>query len=93
VEPIAKNQSDFNIEIVLEQYHNNTEEDLRLPWQKWIPFNDHLPLDNDDHIIVWNPKTKSFYDTRSFIALQHYLVSKYHKWPNEATYWMRISIP
>ena len=93
MESTAKNQSDLSIDVILEQYHNNTEEDSNLPWQKWIPFSDHLPLDNDDYIIVWSKTAKSFYDTRSFVALQHYLHSKYCGYPIETTYWMRISIP
>lgn len=92
-EESTKQTENYDIETILEQYHNNTEEDKNLPWQKWIPFRDHLPLDNNDYILVWNPKVKSFYDTRSFIALQHWLYSKYMKWENEATFWMRITIP
>ena len=78
---------------MLEQYHNNTVENKDLPFHEWITFEEHLPLDNDDVILVWNPKVRGVYDTRSFISLQHYLYGKYMHWPNEATHWMRIQLP
>jgi hypothetical protein len=92
VEPIAKNQSDLDIETILEQYHNNTEE-INHPYHKWISFKDHLPLDKDELILVRDHKFNGVYTNRSFVTLQHYLWSKYKGYSNQPTHWMRIKLP
>jgi hypothetical protein len=91
-ESTQQQDSSPDIEIILKEYHNQTKEKYIPPFE-WIRFDEHLPLDNDDYILVWNPKAKALSDNRSFIMLQHYLYAKYMKWPNESTHWMRIALP
>lgn len=91
---LSSNTSDpGNIDVLLEQHHKHTKENNSLPWHKWIKFEKYLPLDNDDTILVYDKKRLGLYDTKSYIALQHYLHSKYCKYNNEPTYWMRIQLP
>ena len=89
--PISKSSGD--IHVLLESYHSNTKENKNTPYFKWILFEKQLPLDNDDTILVYDKKRLGLYDTKSYIALQHYLHSKYCNYDNEPTYWMRINIP
>jgi len=82
-----------DINILLETYHNATKENKNTPYFKWIKFKDQLPLDNDDQIFVFSKKFLGLYDTKSYIALQHYLHSKWMKYDNEPDYWMRVKLP
>lgn len=82
-----------DIDVLLEQHHKHTKENNSLPWHKWIKFEKYLPLDNDDHVLVYAKKQLGLYDTRSRIALQHYLWDKHNQYGREYNYWMRISIP
>lgn len=84
---------EYDIESILEQYHNNVEENKKLPYFKWISFIHHLPLDNNDPILVYEPKWNRLYDSKSLIALQHYLWSRYNKYNNTPTHWMRLKLP
>ena len=86
-------QRDYDIEQLLEQYHKQTTESKNLPYFKWIPITEHAPLDNNEPILIYDQKYSRMYDTRSYIALQHYLQSKYKKYDNIPSYWMRLKLP
>ena len=89
--PSSKEPGDINS--LLEAHHSNTKENKNTPYFKWIPFKKQLPLDNNDTILVYGKKFSQLFDTQSYIALQHYLHSRYCDYDNKPTYWMRIKLP
>ena len=82
-----------DIEVVLEQYHNHTKEDKSLPYHEWIKFKDHLPLDENKPILLYDKSRDNMFDGFSFVALQHALHSKYMNYDNIPSHWMRIKKP
>ena len=82
-----------DIEVILEQYHNHTKEDKSLPYHEWIKFKDHLPLDENKPILLYDKSRDNMFDGFSFVALQHALHSKYMNYDNIPSHWMRIKKP
>lgn len=89
--PVFNEPSD--IEVLLEQYHNNTKENKNLPYFKWISLDKHLPLDIDEPVLVYGKRFSTIYDSKSYIVLQHYLHSKMCGYGNEPSHWMRLKLP
>jgi hypothetical protein len=85
-----------DIDFILEQYHSNTKE-KDLPYHEWIRFKDHLPLDENKPILIYDKQWSSMYDGVSFVQLQHALYDKYTKHRNDPanapSHWMRIKKP
>jgi len=82
-----------DIEIILDQYHLHTKEKQDLPFYKWIKYKDHLPLDENKPILIYDANRDNIFDSFSFVALQHSLYSSYMKYDNQPTHWMRIKRP
>ena len=81
-----------DIGVILEQYHLNTKE-KNLPYHKWIRFKDHLPLDENKPILLYDKSRDNMFEGFSFVALQHALHSKYMNYDNTPSHWMRIKKP
>lgn len=81
-----------DINFLLEQHHLNIKK-VDLPYHEWIPFKDHLPLDEHQPILVYDAKWDSIYEAISFVQLQHALYDKYTKLRNTPSHWMRIKKP
>jgi hypothetical protein len=92
LESITQHQN-YDIEVILDQYHKHTKINKNLPYYEWIKYSNHLPLDEHKPIILYNPQYDSLYDGISFVALQHSLYSSYMKYENSPTHWMRIKKP
>jgi len=86
-------QRQYDIEQLLEQHHKLTIENKNLPYFEWIPIGEHVPLDTKEPVLIYDSKYSRMYDTLSFIALQHYLWSKYKKYDNIPSHWMRLKLP
>jgi hypothetical protein len=84
---------DYDIEIILEQYHQHTKEKQDLPFYKWIKYKNHFPLDENKPILIYDPTMDSITDGISFVSLQHSLYSSYMKYDQTPTHWMRIKKP
>jgi len=97
MEPTSPNHSSqkdlYDIEVILEQYHQHTKEKQDLPFYKWIKYEDHLPLDQNKPILIYDANRDTMFDGFSFVALQHSLYSSYMKYENQPTHWMRIKKP
>jgi hypothetical protein len=91
-EPTTQHQN-YDIEVILEQYHQHTKEKHDISYYKWIPFKNHLPLDENKPILIYDPTMDSITDGISFVALQHSLYSSYMKYDQTPTHWMRIKRP
>lgn len=91
-ESTTQHQS-YDIDTILEQYHQHTKEKQDLPYYKWILFKDHLPLDENKPILLYDPKMDGIFDGFSFVALQHSLYCSYMKYDDPPTHWMRIKKP
>lgn len=91
--PNRTSQGANDIEVMLEQYHQHTKEKQDLPFYKWIKYKDHLPLDENKPILIYDANKDTIFDGFSFVALQHSLYSSYMKYDEQPTHWMRIKKP
>jgi len=90
---VQTSQKSPDIDFLLEQHHNHTKEDKDIPYHEWIRFEDHLPLNEHQPILIYDAKWDSMYEAISFVQLQHALYDRYTKLRDTPSFWMRIKKP